>query len=249
LNTDLKSLVKEVALVQKRANVDIEAASWQTRPSLQNMKMEALEQLAKLKEQYTRKVRSNTLGVFVFGGQPRVEAFCKIADEEAGVMQVNGNDLYRRLAARIEPNMGASREFGPTQLQGLIEGLRDINQEMGVRTMRMPNLQAINAPKDVQELTTYIRKLVQGVVGDDLLRMYVDQKINQMAIDTEFSGNILPVAVAGIEKEEAVALASLFSNSVSVEVGTSEGGEVNKEYVLNQLKNLKSKFKGNTNNQ
>jgi hypothetical protein len=93
----------------------------------------------------------------------------------------------------------------------------------------------------------YIRKLVQGVVGDDLLRMYVDQKINQVAIDTEFSGNILPVAVTGLDREETGALASLFTNSVSVEVGTSEDGEVNKEYVLNQLKSFKSKFKGKTN--
>lgn len=246
---DLKSLVKDLAVNQKRASIDLEAAPWQTRSSLQNMKMEAQERLAKLKEQYFRVVRSNTIGIFVFGDAERVARFCTIADEKAGVVQVNGGYLYDQLTQKVNTSIGASREFGPTQLQGLIEGLRDINKDLGIRTMRMPGIAEIVAPQNPDELKRYIRRLVQNVVGDDLVRMALDQKINEAAVNMEFAGKLFPVAVTGLEREEVAAVASLFTNTVSVEVGTSEDGEVNEDYVLKQLESFRSKLKGKTNNQ
>ncbi len=244
---DLKSLVKELALNQKRASVDLEAIPWQTRASIQNMKMDAVEKVSKLKEEYFRKVRSNTFGLFLFGDTDRVETFTSIAAEEAGVLTVKGDAIYQTLAAKIEPSLSNGREFGPTQLQGLIEGLRDLNMEMGIRTMQMPKLAEMSVINNRTQMVGYIRKLVQNVVGDDLLRMNVDQKINQAAVDTEFAGKLLPVAVTGLDREEIAALASLFTNAVTVEVGTSEDGAVDQKYVLNQLESLKSKLKGKTN--
>lgn len=240
---DLKKLVQQLKVVQKRADTNLEEIPWQTRSAWAAAKADAQEAAAKLREQYFRRVRANTVGMFVFGDPERVARFCSLADDMAGVQQVNAGSIYQRLAQRIEGSLGQGREFGPTQLQGLIEGLKNINHEMGVRVMQMPGLREIVAPQNTAELISYIRRLVQSAVGDDLLRMFVDQKINEAAVNTEFAGNLFPVAVTGAERGEVAALAGLFTNNVSVEVGTSEDGEVNEEYVLNRLNSFKEKLK------
>lgn len=246
---DLKSLVKEIIINTKRAGLDLEAVPWQTKASMQNMKADAIQLLATAKASYSRRVRSNSIGLFVFGDADRVAKFCKISSDVAGVLQVDGGYIYNRLAIRIEPTLGGSREFGPTQLQGLIEGLRDINQEIGVRTMRMPGLKNISVSANRSELLVYIRDLVRSSVDDDLLRMFIDQSINNAAIDAQFEGpGPLAVAVTNlVDRTEVQPLASLFTNSITVEVGTSEDGEVDEEYVLNRLKSFKSKLKAKTN--
>jgi hypothetical protein len=244
--SNLKELAKELALNMKRASVDLEAAPWQTRSSLTNMKREAEEKVERLKTEYYRRVRSNTFGIFLFGDADRIATFVKIAGEEAGVLEVNGGEIYQKLGDSIEPSLGASREFGPSQLQRLIGGLQGVRQDLDIRSMAMPDIEAVTAVADKQELISYVRKLVQKVVGDDLVRVFVDKRINDLAIQTEFSANVLPLAVTGLDREEISALVPLFTNSVSVEVGTSEDGEVNKEYVLNQLESLKKKLKGSS---
>lgn len=246
--TDLKSLVKELAVNMKRASVDLETVPWQTRASITNMKKEAEEKVKGLKADYFRRVRSNTLGLFVFGEPDRVKAFTEIAAEEAGVVAIDGGLIFDRLADSIEPTLGASREFGPAQYQRLISGLQEVKSELDIRSMIMPQLDSLTAINSRAELVRYIRGLVTKAVGDDLTRLFVDQQINRLAVGSEFAGSVFPVAVTGLDRDEVAALVPLFTNSISVEVGTSKDGEVNKEYVLNQLTSLKGRLKGKSNN-
>lgn len=246
--TDLKTLVQTLRETQERANIDIESISWQTRPSVSMMKRDAEEQLVKLREEYSRRVRSNSLGMFIFGEPERVAQFTKIAGEEAGVLVVNGAEAFESLADQIEPSFGLSREFGATQLGILHNALNNKRKDLGIRAMQMPRLKDLAVSRDRAETTDMVRRMIHDAVGDDFLRIAVDFKINQEAVSREFAESILPVAVTGITAEEITALATLFTNSVSVEVGTSEDGEVTKEYVLNKLSGLRKRIKGKTNN-
>jgi hypothetical protein len=244
---DLKTIVQDLAANMKRAATDLEAIPYQTRPSITNMVREAQEKVEKLKTEYFRRVRSNTLGIFLFGDSERVEAFTKIAVEEAGVTTLNGAELYERLADKIEPSLNGQREFAATQVQGLAEGLRDLAKTLDIKFLATPRLSDIELVPTREDLVRYIRKLVQSAVSDDLLRIYIDKKINGAAVDSLFSGNAFPVAITGLDPEEVSALAPLFTNSSTVEVGTSEDGEVNKEYVLKQLTTFKKKVKTKNN--
>jgi hypothetical protein len=244
---DLKDLLKELVATKKRAGTDLEAVPYQTRASMTSMVQNAKEKLGSLEKDYFSRVRSNTLGMFLFGDAPRVVQFAEIAGAEAGVYLVQGDALYQRLADKIEPSLGNTREFGTTQLGFLIDELKLIQRkELGITRMQLPSLREAKAVKDRIELVAYIRKLVQGAVGDDLLRMSIDKRVNQLALDSEFTGKLLPVAVVGIDQLEVSALTPLFTNAVTVDVGTSDDGEVNKEYVLNQLSTFKKKIKSKT---
>jgi hypothetical protein len=244
---DIKSMMKELLQLQKRASVDLDMAPWQTKPSLTIMKREAQEALDKLKTEYLRRVRANSLGIFVTGDPTRVAEFVKIAGEEAGVLTIDAGEMYRRLALRVESSLGASREFGPTQLDILNDTLKLLGNEMGIRSMMRPNLREVTVVKTQDAVLTYIRKLIQTVLGNDLIRLFLNQKIDQKAISAEFTGNTLPIAVTGIDQSELASLGSLFTNSVSVEVGTSEDGEVNQEYVLKKLTSFKKLLKSKSN--
>lgn len=244
--TDLKQLVSELVAVRKRAATDLEAAPYQTRASLTNMVMEAREKLESLKVEYFKRVRTNTAALFLFGEPARVAAFAETAYEEGAFLTIQVDSLYQSIADKIEPSFGATREFGPTQLEGVIKELRDHCRNLGVRDMKMPQLQSLQVIGERLALVAYIRQLVQAAVGNDLLRIYVDRKVNERAEEQLFSGKTLPVALVGLDPDEVGALAPLFTNSMTIEAGTSSDGEVTKEYVLNQLSALRKKVKSKT---
>lgn len=246
---DLKSLVQELSETKKRAATDLEVVPYQTRSSLTNMVREAQDLLVQLREEYVRRVRANSICLFLFGEAERIKAFVTVAAEEAGVISVDAAPLYQRLAARVEGSLGANREFGPTQLQGLMEALRDTFADLGIRDMKMPGLRDLSVVLDHTAVVSQVRRLVRSAVDDELLRIYVDRKVNDAAVDQLFAGSTLPVAILGLETSEVASLVSLFSNSVSVEVGTSEDGEVDKEYVLKKLASFRKKFKSKTKNE
>jgi hypothetical protein len=245
---DLKELVKELVVTQKRAATDLEAVPPQTRASMTSMVRASQEKLAGLKAEYFNRVRASSLGMFLFGEAPRVAAFTEIASTEAGVFLIQGDALYQRLADKIEPSFGHTREFGSSQLGMLIDELKLIERkELDIaRPWRMPEMKAIRAIKDRIELVSYIRQLVQSAVGDDLLRLYLNQKVNQAAYDVQFAGKLLPVAIVGLDPTEVSALTALFTNAITVEVGTSEDGEVTKDYVLNRLSAVRKTVKAKT---
>jgi hypothetical protein len=119
-----------------------------------------------------------------------------------------------------------------------------------IRWMPMPKLQASMAVPDRDALVQYIRKLVRSALGDDLLRLVIDRRINELAIEQQFAGKIFPVAVVGLEADEIPSLVPIFSISSTVQVGdTPEDGDVNKEYVLNHLSALRKKVKNKVNNE
>lgn len=239
--TDLKQLAKNLAQTQALAKTDLEVVPYQTRASITSMVRDAQERLEKLRTEYSARIRASSVGLFVFGEPVRVAAFTEIAAAEAGVILIQGDDLYQRLASRVAPTLGASHEFGPTQLGVLHLALSDLMKAMDIRRMEMPRLQELVATPDRVSLVAYIRKLVQASVGHELLRLVVDRAINDKALAEMFAGKVLPVAVVGLAPEEVSALAQLFTNSTSVSVGTSEDGEINEEYVLSRLSAFKQK--------
>lgn len=245
--TDMKQLVKDLAETQVLAKTDLEAVPWQTRNSITSMVKDAQERVTKLRDEYQRQLRSNTLGLFLFGEPERVARFMEIAAEEAGVNLIQGDKLYQDLADKVEPTLGDSREFGPTQLQGLHLGLNELMKAQDIRRMPLPRLQELTAVQDRIELVQHIRKLVRDALGDDLLRLVIDRRINELAVEQQFAGKVFPVAIVGLDPTEVQSLVPIFTNSTSIQVGTSEDGEVTKDYVLNQLANFRKKVKSKTN--
>lgn len=247
---DLKELVKELAVTKKRASTDLEAVPYQTRASMTSMVQAAKEKLAELEKEYFTRVRLSSLGMFLFGEPVRVATFAEIASEEAGVFLVQGDALYQRLADKVEPSLGPTREFGTHQLGILIDELKLImRRELDIRTMKLPEMYESPALKDRIALVAHIRRLIQRAVGDDLLRLWINKQVNELALGAQFSGKLFPVAIVGLDLREVTGLIPLFTNAMTVEVGTSDDGEVNKEYVLNQLSTFKKKIRSNKNNE
>lgn len=240
---NLETMVKDIQETKRLAELDIEAASWQTRPSLTNMKVEARERLEKLVTDYTKAIRGNSVGIFLFGDPKDVRKFAEIAAEEAGTFAVEADELYQNLAAAVEPSLGASREFGGLQLQGLIAALRQSCKDLNVLRMALPTMTDTPVVRDRQELLNQIKRLVRSAVGDDLGRVSLDHNVNAQAIASGFSGGTLPVVILNAEQDEVASYAVLFTNSISITVSTAEDGEVTKETVLKQFSGIKKKLK------
>lgn len=241
---NLKKLVKELVIVEKRATMDLEIADWKTLPSLSILKTESKERLEVLRKEYLKAVRSNSLGIFLYGEESRCAKFVELTPKEADTYPINASEMYDRLASKVAPTLGPNKEFGPTQLEMLIGALDEIQRELGVRQMIRPSLRNTSAVMtDFKSVSSEIRRILKAVVGNDLLRLYVDKQVNDIAIKNQFAGVTLPVIVLGAEPDEAAGLSSLFTNTSSVQVGTPADGEVTAEYVLEQFNNIKEKLR------
>lgn len=238
-NENLSELLSQLERVQARANTDLEAVPWQTKASMANAKREAEDQLPKLRDAYVRKVRSNTLGMYVFGDPKSVERFCAIAAEE-GLASLDAERVYARFAARIMPTIGTSREFGPTQLGGLIRVLDDFAKETGLRFRGTPSIKDIVTIASTEECVAYIKRLLHETFDDEMVRVVLDRELSDAAIAKKHVQGIFAATVKGCSNREMASTASLFTNALPIEVGAVE--EVNKEYVLDKLQAVREQL-------
>lgn len=241
--TDLKDLVKKISENKKLVAIDLEAAPRNTLPSLQAMVFNAREELKTQLLEYAGRIRANGVGILMYGDSARQNEFAALAVAEApGTVHVRADELYDNLAARVEPTLGASKDFSTTQLQVLHDELRFYRDQLGISGLTMPMMTDIICVPTRKALVNYVRDLVRKVAQDDLMRLYVDKKINDLAVEQHFSSKTLPVVVTGLfDPAEAAAVSDLFSKKSAVDVGTSDD-EVNKEFVLNALTNVRKQF-------
>lgn len=202
---NLKEALVALKSAQKKAAVEVETLPYKSRAALEMARNAAIVDLPRLKVEYGKLARKNSLGIFTD------------KEFETDLPVVRADRLYRLVAERIYQTMGASKEFGPTQLAVLHEVLKEQNRTMGIRTMKMPGISSIRVVKNVDDMVAYVKQLVQSVVDDELIRIDLDQKITEAAIASDFSGEKLAVIVTGADTSERAAVASLFTTAVSVE--------------------------------
>jgi len=238
-----RQLLASIVDTRARASIELESIPARTRASVTTMVREAQEELKKMLAQYTQQVRGSSLGILLFGDQSRIEKFLEISQKEAGVLHVKADGLYQLLAERVFRSVGPSGEFGSAQIGMLKEVLGKTLQELGLPESRPDIVTDVVCVHDVEETTAHIRFLLRNA---NLMTPYMNKSIADAALAANFSSKTLPVAVTGLTQEEAGSMAALFTTCTTVSVGTSEDGDVDQEYVLSKLKDLRKKAKTNT---
>ena len=244
-NESLKDLAEKMRVTKRRAETDLEAVPYQTRSSMANMKRNAEGQLETLRKDFANAVRRASIAVFLAGDPARQEKFAEIAKKEVtgAMVVVHADAVYERLANRVQPSLGASRQFGVGQHQLLLGTLTDVEKELDIRWMSRPAPGSDRAIQGHEDLVGYIRSLIRTSVGDELTKVYVDRQIVDSAVSVEFAGSTLLVIVVGSDAAETAALSGLFTHANTIPVGTSEDGEVDTEFVLKYLAQTKKKLK------
>lgn len=223
------------------AGINLDEVPSRFRGGKEAQKREAETALDNLRTQYENALQESAFGLMVTGAAR--EEFAKIASEEAEVLSVDADELYRRLVDRVEPSMGGNREFGVSQYSLLIQELRAVGMELDVVSMPSPQWQESVNVGTGPGLAKHVRSMVDSSVGLDLISLYVRRQILDAGLKAGADKSTVPVVVRGESLDPNLSL-RLFKDGRSLSVDTS-ATEVTKESILETFSKVKKQLKTN----
>lgn len=242
-----EELLQQMDQAKKLATIDTDAWDFRSKPSIEATKKQAQENLVEMVKEYSNRVLSNTLGIFLSGEQAKQQLFAEIAGAEAGALVFDADAMYRRIAIDMEPSIGPSRQLGMTQQTVLIANLRIIGQELGVASLPIPKFsESDSVAPDLDALAKAIKNSCRRAFGEDLNILSLRSEIVKQAQEKKLAAPVTAVVILGTDSDEAEEIGKAFTKSVSVSLGTGENGEVTQETVLKQLNSINKKLKNKT---
>lgn len=250
---ELKTIVNELVDAITASNINLEEVPRATRPAFEIAQRTAKDRMKSLNDTYCSELLKNAWVFVVHGSGLNPAIFAQIAEEEAGTITLNAEELYQRLAKPIDAALGARREFAPESVAALNRELRFISDELGIASMPAAKFTGSVSLPDLAATTAHVRTLIRGIVQDDLNRIFLRARLGQKALDMKFSDTPVPVVLVNATVDEAYGLAPIFNTNHTVTI--DENTEVTKEFVLSTFEtatkktNNKNKKKANKENQ
>lgn len=236
MSRTVEAVYTEYAMALAAAELDLDTVSSRVRAGFEMAKRGAQERLPALALEYRSVIFSNARGFFPNGSPENVAKYVAISNKEVagGVIVADANELYTKMAERIQLSMGASREFGSTQMVLLIEEIRQKSFDCGFPEPKSPEMTDIRRLDTLADLADYVRQLVRTTCSDSLNSSYIGYTVAQKALKAAMTG-ALPVVVINTTSADRIALAPSFAASKSFSV---DEGEVDEEFVISKLKAL-----------
>ena len=238
----LGTLLAKLVEAKKDSEIDLDLFPMRTRAAHALRKREGEDSIVALKGKYTKRLFSNSIAFFPMGTKEQETKFAEIAETVGKTTTVDAHELYKTIAQTVSINMAGSEFFGPDQMAALITAIRPIAVDMGVMSMKSPEFEETVALKNADQVAEYVRKLVTKAVGDELNRLYLEQKLVAMSIKSGFDGNTFPVVLVNATPSEVQGLSGLFSVVAPVEL--EKGAEVTEQGVVSTFKKYSKKNRG-----
>lgn len=242
----LNDIVNEYNELLPVANADLENVDSRTRAAHEAARREALDRIAQLTDAYTAAIKARQAAIFVNGSTWATEEFVGLAAQEASVISLKADALYRTLAEEVEPAMRRDRLFEPDQFARLMSALTSLGRDIKAETLPRLNFESGVILHTFDDLVAFIRDAIREKVGDELNLLFLQNKISETALKIRYQQNVVPVVLTGATEAEVSGLSALFENR-KVEVKLDE--EVTKETVTQALSALKNKLKNNNKEQ
>lgn len=237
--SELADAYKNYAETETLANMDINQFPPAHQPGHAARKRQAELQLDGAKRKYELELKGALFGMFVTGdGAPD---FANIAPEVADVVAVDGTALYKRLAERVRPTLGARGQFGVGHFAVVLQELREIGLELGVQSLPSPTYTEAPNVGDEKSLIAHMRSMVESS-GTELSVKYLAKQIVDAALKNAATANTVPVVLYGVTEEVSKAAAEqLFVEGRTTQVSTTN--QVTPESVTETFVQLKKQLK------
>lgn len=210
-----------------------------TGPAIAVAARQAKDRIAELTKEYGELVKEGAVAIFLLTEDPT--EFAAIAQDDFGTVNLDSQELYRRIAAYIAPGIGPHHEFGAHQAGQMVAALRELGEELGMNSMPAPKHKILPVVvNNEKEVTEYIRGVIRESMGDELNLSFLERKLVAQALDAGFSNPAVPVLVIGAEEGEVEALSKLFKVPTSTIKVT---GPVNKDVVTKHFTAVKNKLR------
>lgn len=203
---NLFSILQEMTETAKVAATNLDTVPYKNRASAAIAKNDAETKLKALREEYTAQLRERVLTIFVVGSKEDCAIFTKIATDEADVLSIDADAMYEKMAADVEPTIGAQRMFGGTQLQHLIRSLEQRGREANAGFLPVPRILDVVVVNPPVTTKAVVKDIIVSQIGVDLNARWIEAQIVELAIAAEYGEKFVPVVVTCENVDDAKVL-------------------------------------------
>lgn len=225
------------------ANLNLDEVPTKVRAGKEGQKRQAQANLETMEKAYGEQLRKVTFGLAVMG--PGADKFIKefVAEADTSLV-VNGAEIYQRIADRVAPAMGNTKEFGVSHYGIVITELRTIANELNILSMPSPKWSEPVSVATTDGLLNHVRSMVDSSAGVELTSLYLRRQISNAGLKAGSDAPTVPVLVTGLDPQTAEELlVRTFPEGRFALVNTKE--TTTKEDVLEAIKNIKQQIKKN----
>ena len=105
-----------------------------TRSAWQNAIAEARVSNVKLSDEYRNEALANSVVMFIYGPNSKVDTFLDISKSEATVFAVRADGLYRDIATKLEAGVGPARYLVTGQVIDLVSHVVEYARKYGLNS-------------------------------------------------------------------------------------------------------------------
>lgn len=215
----MKDIKETKSMAERKPSEDTRKRSFE----LGNIR-QAKEKLNRLFMNYRKEILGNSVFLTVTGSQS--EEFANIASEEFSCFSFDSEDLYRKLADAVPPQLYQNKEASRNILDHVSNAFEDRAMQIDII-----GYNAIIFKKEFRKMLTgkedllqLVKKAVNSSVGAEVVGLDAVDKASLLAIDNEFSGKVVPIVLftkdQELTKELSSALKRINKNVFLVTTGT-----------------------------
>lgn len=240
------TILAEIAEAKKTASIDITNVRAANRGGISIAKADAEVKLKALREEFVAQLTERVASIFVVGAPADLKQFGEIAADQ-GAIVIFADAMYEKMAADIEPTIGAQRMFGGTQVQHLIRSLEDCGRYAGLGFLKVPRLLdvVVTKPPESEEgphTVDVVKDLISSQVGPELNTKWLEASIANAAVEDAYDSRIITVVVLCTKIEDAKLIKPKLFSGFGIGVTIDEGQSVDLATVKKAFEQLEEKL-------
>ncbi len=238
----MEAVVKELAVVNAAANVDLNTVPQKNRGGIAIAKVNATERLVGIRDEYKKMLAERAFSLFVVGAPEDQKTFARIAEAEGETVTVSAMHLYRRLAFDASPAIGDARQFGSTALGLLVRSIEDVARETGTqRLLQTPLLKDVAIVKTFDDTVNTVRELVLQSMGYEFNKEWIENEAFKSAFAQGRSEKVIPIVLTDSQDGDLELQSKIFNGKgLLVRVPST----VNRDFVLAQFERIRETLFG-----
>jgi hypothetical protein len=198
----IEVILNDLKAALQAANIDLDGVPARSLPSFEMSKRQATDDAVVLKKEYVTRIMGISRAFVTTGDPQKALEYAAVAAREGATITVDAQELYKKIADRVEPSLGSTREFTVNQLFLLHRALEVMAAELGLSDLSAPRLRELRVCATAADTTAYIRELVRGSCGDVLNLTYLQSVIGDRALEMDFKGQLLPIVLLNVDGED-----------------------------------------------
>ena len=242
---NLENILGDLDATKKMASINPDEPQYaRTRAGIQTAVMQAQGKVEALKTEYGATVQKNGVAIFLYGPPDKTQEFAALVSGMGEAVVIDGAELYKRIADRIEPAIGRDRSINAEHVAMMHRALGEISKEISVWLSRVVSFSTQNVVKDGAATLEYVRNSIRNELGDELNSTYLKSVLAREALKIRYMGYVAPVIILNVTPEESVGLGLLFGKGRSnVEIAADD--VINEDYIKKSFKGVQKNIKKN----